>query len=243
MPFPLAHPAAVLLLRNQCPKHFSFGALVIGSLIPDMTNCLNLDLFSHSLGGSLLLDLPVGCVMLIVLARFRAALVGILPYPHREALLFLCSAKMPSFFTLGASLLIGIWLHIGWDSFTHEYGWFTQRMGMVALSFSDLGTWRIKIDSLLWHASTWGGTAAVFGAYLSFLKRYKVAARIGSSSEWQAYVRCLTILFGPMVFSVIIACGLSSSQDSVPYVARWAAEIYLPSLFVTLALVGVHGSR
>jgi hypothetical protein len=35
MPFPLAHPVAVLPFRRYCPRFFSLPALVAGSLVPD----------------------------------------------------------------------------------------------------------------------------------------------------------------------------------------------------------------
>jgi Domain of unknown function (DUF4184) len=36
MPWTLAHPAAVLPLRPLCPHRLSFGALVVGSVSPDI---------------------------------------------------------------------------------------------------------------------------------------------------------------------------------------------------------------
>ena len=36
MPFPLAHPAAVLPFRRYCSRWLNFPALVIGSLVPDL---------------------------------------------------------------------------------------------------------------------------------------------------------------------------------------------------------------
>jgi len=50
MPFPVAHPAAVLPLRRYCPRYLSFPALVVGSLSPDLGYLfghLHADWFSH----------------------------------------------------------------------------------------------------------------------------------------------------------------------------------------------------
>src|SRR5437762_2617545 len=55
MPFPLAHPAAVLPLRRYCPRFLSFPALVIGSIAPDFGYCfgdLNVEDLSHRSPGS-----------------------------------------------------------------------------------------------------------------------------------------------------------------------------------------------
>ena len=52
MPFPLAHPAAVLPLGRHYPRYLSFPALIIGSLSPDVGYCsghFRLGEFSHRL--------------------------------------------------------------------------------------------------------------------------------------------------------------------------------------------------
>ena len=92
MPIPLAHPAAVLPLCRFCPRYLSFGALVIGSLLPDVAytiddlnkfsrtlvflfgpsvgyseyvrNAWDWDDFSHTFAGSLGFCLPVGLLLL-----------------------------------------------------------------------------------------------------------------------------------------------------------------------------------
>src|SRR5262245_3931724 len=112
MPFPLAHPAAVLPLRRWCPKYLSFAALVIGSLTPDLGNCLNWDNFSHSIPGSFAFGLPLGMVSLWILYRIRAPLVETLPDPHREALLPFCTPRHEPMLICLVSLLIGNWTHI-----------------------------------------------------------------------------------------------------------------------------------
>ena len=66
MPFPLAHPAAVLPLRRFCPGRLSFLALVIGSVVPDVAYCfgpLDVDVFAHTLPGSLVFCLPMGWLL------------------------------------------------------------------------------------------------------------------------------------------------------------------------------------
>jgi hypothetical protein len=54
MPYPLAHPAAVLPLRRLCPRRLSFPALVVGSLCPDVGYPLGVSRFSHSFSQELL---------------------------------------------------------------------------------------------------------------------------------------------------------------------------------------------
>src|SRR2546426_9342497 len=113
MPFPLAHPAAVLPLRRYCPRYLNFPALMIGSLTPDVGYCLQrfrVDQFSHSFVGSVAFCLPTGIAMLLVFYAIRESLVAALPAPHRDALLPLC--RKPNDRPASAivlSLLIGAW--------------------------------------------------------------------------------------------------------------------------------------
>ena len=65
MPFPTAHPAAVLPLRRYCPRLFNFPALIIGSLVPDLGYPLarfyrQFGDTSHTFYGSFVFCLPAG---------------------------------------------------------------------------------------------------------------------------------------------------------------------------------------
>src|SRR5271154_5340312 len=111
MPFTLAHPAAILPLRRFCPRFFSFPALVIGSISPDVGYCfgtLDVDDFSHSLKGSIEFCLPVGVVMLGFFYALRLPAVEILPERPRKYLLPFCPQPIGSPWTVLASLMVGI---------------------------------------------------------------------------------------------------------------------------------------
>src|ERR1035438_3630138 len=96
MPFPLAHPAAVLPLRRYCPRWLSFPALVIGSLAPDAGYCLgelggrDWGVFTHGVLGSVVFCLPLGMVLLALFYALRSPVVRMLPTPYQQALLPLC---------------------------------------------------------------------------------------------------------------------------------------------------------
>src|SRR5438876_728351 len=92
MPFPIAHPAAVLPLRRYCTRWLSFPALVIGSVVPDVGYLLGEDWinFSHQLSGSVPFDLPLGILILAVFYRFRTVVAGMLSAPYQRLLLPLC---------------------------------------------------------------------------------------------------------------------------------------------------------
>src|SRR5437773_911716 len=127
MPFPLAHPAAILPLRRYCPRFFSFSALVIGSLAPDAAYCIPihaLEEFSHRLSGSLGFCLPVGLLSLGFLRVVGRRALPILPEGPRRLALPFVTEPLGSVFSVIISLLAGSWTHLLWDSFTHKSGWF-----------------------------------------------------------------------------------------------------------------------
>src|SRR5512146_2649358 len=75
MPFPLAHPAAILPFRRYCPCWLNFPALVVGSLVPDLSYCsgnIRLDELAHRPEGAVIFALPAGLLCLAVFYAFRA---------------------------------------------------------------------------------------------------------------------------------------------------------------------------
>src|SRR5712671_2458295 len=70
MPFPLAHPAAVLPFRRSSKHYLNFVALLIGSITPDLSYCLekyDVDKLAHSIHGCFIFSLPVGWVLSLLI--------------------------------------------------------------------------------------------------------------------------------------------------------------------------------
>jgi hypothetical protein len=238
MPFPLAHPAAVLPFRRWCPRYLSLASLMIGSLVPDLTNCLDWDYFTHSLVGSVTFCWPFGLILLWAFHRVRAPLVATLPSPHREALLPLCGEPVNSFFVCVLSMLLGIWLHLGWDSFTHEYGWLAHRLGSLIVSLPNQGTVQIGLSRVLWMLSTGVGAALVVAAYLSWLKRAKSPASPTLSTEWRGYATWFVLLLIPAVAGTLLTLSLYLDHLNFGFLLRAFVEFYLALLYLTLAIAG-----
>ncbi len=160
MPFTLAHPAAVLPFRRFCPRFFSFPALVVGSLCPDVGyffGTLNVDDFSHSLKGSIEFCLPVGVVMLGFFYGLRLPIVEMLPERHRKYLLPFCQKPIGSPLTVVVSLLVGIWIHLLFDSFTHKRGWLVENLPLLRTPIFSAGIHTFRIFNLLWYACSFAG--------------------------------------------------------------------------------------
>jgi Domain of unknown function (DUF4184) len=143
MPFTLAHPAAVLPLRRL--RLLRTVPLIIGAMTPDVPYYLpwriakHIPDVTHTLLGTLTLDLPVGLLLLLFVWLLRAPLAAPLG-PRARAK---CAAAMERFGSrplnwalAPLSILIGAWSHLAWDSFTHADGWMVQRIPALSAPVS-----------------------------------------------------------------------------------------------------------
>ena len=174
MPFPLAHPAAILPLRRYCPRYLSFPALVIGSLSPDVgyfSGHFRLGEFSHRLlPGSFGFCLPVGLVLVLVFYIARLPMVGILPSSYRRVFLPLCQRPAGSLFLIVISLLIGAWTHLFLDSFTHPDGWLVEHLPVLQAPVLPVGQHRLMVCEVLYAGCTFAGVAWLAFCYLRWLE-------------------------------------------------------------------------
>ena len=131
LPFTLAHPAAVLPLRRT---RLIFSALVIGSMAPDFPYFLFASdemKWGHTLPGVFLFCLPAGLLVLWLYQRVvKRALVALAPDFVRRRMserdFQFRFAPASTFLLIVVSLLIGVFTHLLWDSFTHDNGYFVQ---------------------------------------------------------------------------------------------------------------------
>jgi hypothetical protein len=191
MPFPLAHPAAVLPLKRFCPRFLSFPALVVGTLVPDAGYVLkryHVEEFSHSLPGLLGFALPVGLPVMWLLYRFRSQLLRLAPARLQGIGSRFCGLPLPSFSAVVVSILMGAGTHLVWDSFTHRDGWLVERVAFLQFPLLVLGHRTVKVCHLLWYLSTFVGVASLMMAGLGALDASKerlsacrVRTRLGQS--------------------------------------------------------------
>jgi hypothetical protein len=183
MPFPLAHPAAVLPLRRYCPRWLNFPALVIGSLCPDagyLFGDLHWDDFSHQLLGSIGFCLPAGIVLLVLFYGLRLPLVRMLPVSYQQAFIPLCQRPRGSFWAIVISLLIGAWTHLLWDSFTHKDGWFVLHLPILQSQIITVAGRRARVCHLLWYGCSFAGVVWLFVVFERW-KRANVSGCAGAS--------------------------------------------------------------
>jgi hypothetical protein len=163
MPFPLAHPAAVLPLRRYSRTWLNFPALVVGSLVPDAAYIFpNLGVYSHQVVGSVVFGLPVGGLILAAFYLFRGPVVSRMPAPLKRSFLPLCKRPVGPIWIAALSLLIGISTHYLWDSFTHKDGWIAEQIPFLSMPIAQFDGRTARVCNLLWYASSIVGVGWLF---------------------------------------------------------------------------------
>ena len=178
MPFTPAHASIVLPLLRLKPQHVSATALVIGSVAPDFEYFLKMSVssqYSHTLLGILYFDIPITIALgLLFHEGVKRNLIDNLPvffqYRLRGLLNFNFKAYLWKYYDVVIiSAFIGSFSHIVWDAFTHNDGFFAQRISLykhVVVPFNGV---RYPLFYALQHISTFVGLTLVI-TYLFFMK-------------------------------------------------------------------------
>jgi hypothetical protein len=166
MPFPLAHPAAVIPLARYCPRYLSVPALVVGSVVPDLAYLLpfpKADEWSHGAWGAVGFALPMGLLCLGILLWVDAATRRRWPSSCLRAAL---PALPPFGLSVGivVSLLIGALTHLLWDSFTHRNGWIVQQSSFLQVTVAQVRGHSVRVCHLLWYLFSFAGAVWVWMA-------------------------------------------------------------------------------
>jgi hypothetical protein len=172
MPWTFAHPAAVLPLRSLCRDRLSFGALIVGSMTPDLGyyfGCFAIATTAHTLWGLATVCLPSGLALLAIIRILHRPVADILPFRYRHRLLslpLLPRISTPTAFCYASiALLIGALTHNAWDSFTHKTGYSVLRWPILQSALFSLGGRTFRLYEVLQHVSTVLGTIILFWAY------------------------------------------------------------------------------
>jgi len=169
MPFTLAHPAAVLPFRRYCPRWLSFPALVVGSVAPDVgywSGPYDLEKISHGFAGSFWFDLPIGLLMLAVIYLLRAPVAEKLPTRSRNLFLAMWPRPLGTPLAVVLSLLVGIWTHLLWDTFTHNHGWLVERVEALQTPLFSLRGKAFRVSHLISYLCSFLGVALLLAAAL-----------------------------------------------------------------------------
>jgi len=162
MPFTFAHPAAVLPLRRF--KYLQTAPLIIGSIAPDLPYYVparfnRLMLETHTVPGSLWLDVPIGLVVLLFGYLLRRPLTALMT-PRARALCLRSLERLRSqrlcWLSAPLAVFVGTWTHLLWDSFTHDNGWMVRRVAALSAPIT-LGAYTGTMCHVLQYVSSVAG--------------------------------------------------------------------------------------
>ncbi|MGH8267169.1 MAG: DUF4184 family protein [Steroidobacteraceae bacterium] len=187
MPFTLAHPAAILPLRHVW--RLRTAPLILGAVTPDLPyyvpSAVSAHLVhdTHSLVGSIAVDLPLGLAGLACAFLLRGPLTVLLPARAR----WLCLNALAPFrgrlleWALAPlAILVGVWTHLAWDSFTHLDGWAVRRITALSQTVT-IGGYTGELCHILQYLSSVIGLA-ILAVWYSRL-RAPAAARAGEATR------------------------------------------------------------
>jgi hypothetical protein len=126
MPYPFAHPAALLPLAPLMGRFAVPSALVIGSIVPDLWQVLpsGSRQLSHSVSGLFLFCLPVGlAVYLVFHLLLKNPCMARLPPALAARVRWFAVTGLPAvpWHAVLASLVAGALTHLLWDGLTHDH--------------------------------------------------------------------------------------------------------------------------
>ena len=259
MPWTLSHPAAVIPLRRLSPRPLDFAALVIGSMTPDVgyyIDRFDLANFAHTLPGSFIACLPIGVIMLFIFYLFARPVCYALPEPHRQSLFSLCP-DFPTGLTSWAinllALLLGAWTHNFWDAFTHEHGWFVERIPWLQQPVLRITSTNVHMFLLLQELSTLAGFVIVVIVYGRWLRRQRPSRSASSESDGWRYFFWAAILGLALVISLPTAVHYAIAESRHGFLflrsvlfqgAIYSARIVVPlSLICTTVIYARHRRR
>lgn len=242
MPFPLAHPAAVLPLRHV--KALCFPALVIGSLTPDLGYMFpgGVSRLSHHFLGSFLFCLPVGLLTFVLFELIRRPLVDMLPSPHRQALQPLCEARRHSWWSIALSILIGAWTHMILDTITRESQVVVAYLGPIQDEIAALQRNGLRFSRLLWLVLSVLGMGWLTLAYLQLLRRRTGRWRFYDPAEKGRYAIWLGIVIVPLLLAMGLTLGLvgtGSIRRLLAYFLYKSLAYYLVAFCCLVVLIGL----
>lgn len=210
MPFTFSHPAIVLPFVSLKRKWLSATGLIVGSMAPDFEYFLRMkdkSIYSHTLPGLFWFDLPLGILICFIYHNIvRDPFIDNAPKLVKERLIAYKGFNWTSYFknywiVVCVSILIGGASHILWDSFTHENGYFVNRIPLLQ-RWIDTPIITIHIYNLAQQLSSFFGILIVAIALIR-LKVYPVKMDSNIYKYW-LLVSAISIL----VIILRIASGL-----------------------------------
>jgi Domain of unknown function (DUF4184) len=234
VPFTLAHPAAVLPLRGI--GGLRAAPLIIGAMIPDLpyyvpaaaARVLAQFPETHRFEGSYTTCLVLGYALLVAVFLLRRPLTALLSVRARR----LCLGALAPFshrprewLLAPLAIVLGIWTHLLWDSFTHMDGWMVHRVAALSAPVV-IGPYTGTVCHVLQYLSS------VFGLAVMAVWYWRLPAAAAAPAE-EGAVRSSV---GPVLLLLAAAAILIGSVQATEYFGRKHNVYGTANIFLTRSL-------
>jgi len=196
---------------------------------------------SHSVAGAFYLDLPLALIALCLFHwTLKLPLISLLPEWHQQRLVrFAVPFRLgppKRFLLIAISLLIGIFSHLLWDSFTHGRGWMVQHVAFLrSMPLQQVGIYR-PVSNWLQHLSTIVGLVVLMTSY-SRWSRSVAPEQAAEKFKLSKRVKLAVILVIGCVAAIAGATYGFEKSDHAVLLSTFAA--YSTISFVTFGIAGL----
>ena len=237
MPFTFVHPAIILPL-NKLPRWFSMTGLLIGSLVPDFEYFLRMNIqseYSHTLAGLFWFNLPLSILIAFIFHNIvKIKLINNLPkflqYRFQNYNSFLWNQYFKkNWLKITVSILIGAFLHLLWDSFTHISGYFVEQFPLLKNEVLIL-KYHIPIFKILQHGST------ILGGLFILFFIYKMPKISTTYKNIEIKYWLIFVFFMLLIIVVKMCFGLKIQQYGnfiVTFISAAIISLIISSLFTS----------
>lgn len=197
--------------------------------------------FSHTIAGAFYFCVPAGLAALWFFHAFlKLPLISLAPEWHQARLSRFAVpfrfGPLRRFLLIVVSLLVGIFSHLLWDSFTHGGGWMVRHIpALRTVFFTGIGGSR-PLFNLLQHACTILGIAALTIAYVRWA-RTQAPQPVPTKLKLRPSVRWVVLVGG---FACALFLSASYGFDRSHHAARLVIfAAYFAIAFCALAFTGL----
>jgi len=202
MPFTFSHPALILPFQKIGKRYVSFTGLVMGSMIPDFEFFFKMRTgpnIGHHFPGAFFLNIPLALILCFIFHEFvKRPLFYNVPFFLKARLVKYVSFNWYQYaikntFVIVSSITFGISTHLFWDAFTHDDGFFVERIRFLSVQVSFFN-YTFPMYAILQVIFSIVGLIAV-GSCIWKMPKIKRLVPQGENSRYWALIGALSVLF------------------------------------------------
>lgn len=216
----------------------------MGAIAPDLHYFVGVDHHfqaTHTVAGAFYICLPSALSVLWLFQRvLKLPLISLAPQRLQSRLARFAEpfrfGPIKRFIWILMSLLLGIFSHLLWDSFTHGGGYMAQHIAVLrTVPLAQFGIYR-SLYNLLQHLSSLAGVGILVSAYYRWYERAQ-AQPVPESLKLSPRIKSISLVaIGTGAAILGLICGFAQSRQSTRATAFFVDGVIW---FTTLAIAGL----